>query len=694
MRKGIVALMLICMSLVACGGGGGGGTGGNPPPPAMTTSFTLSANSASFSGIQNSAAPAPQSFTINVTGDTTVAITASMSGGASQPGWLTFTVTGSGATRTLTIAVNTASMATGQSTAGLVISATDSSGTLVHQESFSVALTVTLAVTPATMGTNPASLAFAGPNAGPVSLPLQINVAVSSSSNDTATTTYPFTAVVSTDTGQWLTVDQPTGTFQLGTGATLNVGVNVAGISSGTHSGEVTVTAIVDGVPVSASVPVTLTVKENRLVVTAMGVGFSQVGSTSVLTRTVQVLSNIGRTDIPWTATSDSPWLTVTQTGMTGGNLVLTADPTGAPQNVPQYANVTIASSDSSVLNQQTVRVGLYVSSTPAASAAVTTAATNLSASPVDPVVAISTGSTGVDLYNVYTGVKLTTLANVAATAGQVAFSEDGQTLFVLDTTNLKVNQINLQTSAILASYTASSPPISAPTPRGNAFVLLHPDGYPTLFTAGGRTYDLASGTQFSTPVIGGQYAESFAVSPDQSLIAPQYGDVSRIIRLVNAAVVQNDVLTLPIGTVENSDNGQACFSTSGDRIYTASGASGSASGTPYVFNATSIATGQVIQILPGAAYPDAIQCVWNGLVVGGLDDYYDPTDIYVYNGSTGAALGQLSSNGAVVPLAARSLLSRGLAVSADGTIVVSAFAVNGQLSSSVATGVYFQTLP
>jgi hypothetical protein len=158
---------------------------------------------------------------------------------------------------------------------------------------------------------------------------------------------------------------------------------------------------------------------------------------------------------------------------------------------------------------------------------------------------------------------------------------------------------------------------------------------------------------------------------------------VVRIVRTADAVVIQRGVATPPINTVENRGNGQSCFSITGDRIYTASGA-------PYDFPATSIATSQVIQTLPGNAYPDAIQCVWNGIVVGGIDGYYDPTDIFVYYGPTGVALGQLSSNGSST--AYRDLLSRGLAVSADGTILISAW-TNGP-GSTAASGVYFQTLP
>jgi len=126
----------------------------------------------------------------------------------------------------------------------------------------------------------------------------------------------------------------------------------------------------------------------------------------------------------------------------------------------------------------------------------------------------------------------------VGAAVGQVSFSEDGRTLYVFDTTNLRVNQINLQTSAVLASYDASKTSTDPFAPGGESFALLHPDGYPTLVTPGGRTYDLASGTQYATVMAGYDYVTTIAVSVDQSLIAPQFGEVARIIRTHDTAIM------------------------------------------------------------------------------------------------------------------------------------------------------------
>jgi hypothetical protein len=302
--------------------------------------------------------------------------------------------------------------------------------------------------------------------------------------------------------------------------------------------------------------------------------------------------------------------------------------------------------------------------------------------------VAVGTGGTDVLIHNVYTGAPVRTLTGVAGATGPMVFSEDGRTLFVYDSTNLAVKQVDSGAGAQIATYPAPAPVMFGS--GGDAIAVMHPNGYPMLVTPVGLYYDLTTGEKFTdnsnTSTDWLSLAFSFATTPDQSLLAAQDGSTIGVTRSAlngDVFVTQKNIIQLPVNTVENSSNGQSCFSTTGDRLYTASGA-------PYDFPATSVATSQVIQVLPGTSYPDAIQCVWNGLVIGGVDGYYSDTDIFVYFGLSGVSLGQLSSNGLLTGY--RDLLSRGLAVSADGTMLVSAWATSPGNSSG--SGVYFQPLP
>jgi hypothetical protein len=211
----------------------------------------------------------------------------------------------------------------------------------------------------------------------------------------------------------------------------------------------------------------------------------------------------------------------------------------------------------------------------------------------------------------------------------------------------------------------------------------------PTLITPSARVYDVTSGAELAASALATLQFNSFTTvvgltsSPDQSLLATQDGVTARLVR---SALAGGSLVIQPNPVIVSTTQGrpgESCFSASGDRIYTASGA-------PYDFPATSVATSQVIQTLAGTNYPDSMQCVWNGLVIGGVDGYYAPDDIFIYAGPTGVSLGQVSSNGSTT--AARDLLNRGMAVSADGTRLMSAWGSSPGNTSSV--GVYFQTLP
>jgi hypothetical protein len=429
--------------------------------------------------------------------------------------------------------------------------------------------------------------------------------------------------------------------------------------------------------------PVTFNMEANRLVVTASGVGLSSIAGNAVLSRTVQVLSAVGRTDVPWSASSDSAWLSVTASGTTGSNLVLTANISGIALDATQFANVTITSSDATVENSQTIRVGLLVSNTAPTADTAVILANAVAASPVEQIVAVGTAGTDVGIYDVNSGTLLRTLTGVAAASGALMFSEDGRTLFVFDTTNTRVTAVDASTGALGTVYDAS--PQALYGSAGSGLAVMHPNGYAMLFTPNGHAFDLASGAAepVSADLFGVTMSEAYTIKPDQTLLANIIGYGSRIQRSAlngGTLVISRNVLTP--STAEGAD-GQSCFSANGDRIYTASG-------YPYDFPATSVATGQVIQTLPGTNYPNSMQCSWNGIVIGGVNGYYSADDIFVYYGPTGVSLGNLSSNGSSG--AYRSLTPRAMAVSADGTRLISAFTSDpGNLAGN---GVYFQSLP
>jgi Viral BACON domain len=483
---------------------------------------------------------------------------------------------------------------------------------------------------------------------------------------------YPYTITVTTDDGaQWLSVNPSSGSVG-SNGSSASLTVNSSLVRGGNYTGHVHVATTVNGIPLSQDRMVTFNLEANRIVVTASGVGLSNLPGRSVLSRTVQVLSAVGLNTTPWTASSDSSWLSVTPSGVTGGDLVLTASPSGLPLNTTQFANVTIKSSDPAVENQQSIRVGFFGSNTAPVAGSIAIAANRLATSPVEPLVAIGANGPNIAIYNVYTQSLVRTLSSVVATSDGLTYSEDGKSLFIFDTTNYQVVQVDALSGAKLNTYAS---PVQSFGPAPSAVAVLHPNGWPILFTPAGLAYDLTTGTQIPTLSLVGYAGPALAVSADQSMLADQIGLAARVVR---SALGGGTLVVTPAVTSSPAQgaDGEACFSASGDRIYTASG-------YPYNFYATSVATNQLIQTLPGTAYPNSMQCAWNGVVIGGTNAYYDTDDIFIYYGPTGVSLQTVSSSG---PTGNRDLAPHGMAVSADATVLISTF--------SPPAGVYFQPLP
>ncbi len=539
---------------------------------------------------------------------------------------------------------------------------------------------VSITIAPAGFSVTEQSALFGGENgrAALVGVPIHFSLA-------TGQGTHPFVATVSTDSGgDWLTLDTTSGTVGA-SGAMVTLNASRDGLLGGTYTGELTVTTDVYGIQFSETLPVTFNVEARRLVVSAAGVGLSRVAARDVLTRTVKVFSTLGDATTPWNAVSDSPWLSVTASGSTGGELTLTANPGVLAMETTHFANVAVSSSDPSVENTETIRVGLHLTANASVLTNVAEDASHLAASPVEPLVALSAGT--VKLFNVYTGTLVREITTAGAVPAALTWSADGRELYVFDSTNRVVNAVDPDSGALLRTY--DSQPISQLGSLGHAVAVLRPNGHPILVTPSARTYDLTTHTQYSpiysasnTP-IAARVAMSLASSPDQSLLIPHYGSPTRItITALNGGGLVSESSVVTVGTAQGRD-GEACMSAAGDRIYTASGA-------PYEFPATSVETGEVIQILPGTNYPNSMQCVWNGLVIGGVSGYYADQDIFIYNGPTGVARGTRSSDG-VNTGAYRYLLERGLAVSADGTRLVSLW--SGP-SYGTTEGAYFHELP
>lgn len=496
---------------------------------------------------------------------------------------------------------------------------------------------------------------------------------------NTSTSTYPFTVELTTDDGgHWLKANATTGSVGA-SGASVQISADAAGLVGGTYTGELKVTATVRGVAVSELLPVTFNLEASRLVVDAAGVAFSSLPlpARSVLSRNVKVLSSLQRTNVPWQASSDQAWLTVTASGMTGGTLALSANPAGLAVNTTHFATVTVSSSDTAVENVETIRVGLHVTNVAPTNFSMSRAAAYIATSAVEPIVFVTDYGPDVAGYNIYTGTKVRDFPGVVAAAGKLVLSDDGRRLFVYDTTNLRVVELDATTGGFVRSYNSSA--LYGTTPN-SGLAYFRPDGYPTLITPSSRMYDVNGAAiyvsqDFTVPL----YSLALDVSADNRYVVSHSGSVYGMKRTaLNGGGLTSKYL-FSTSTAQGRD-GEACISQDNSIIYTASG-------YPYDFPGTSFATGQVVQRLPGSNYPSSILCLWNGVVIGGIDGYYNATDIWVYNGVTGVELLQTSSSDQGTY---RSLHDRGLAASGDATRLISISGAYGAATSEVR----FQSIP
>lgn len=278
---------------------------------------------------------------------------------------------------------------------------------------------------------------------------------------DTGTNAYPWTATVTTDNGRdWLSLATRSGSVSAAP-STVTASVNTAGIQEGVYKARITLTATVAGHTLRREVPVTLNVSAHKVLVPDNGVALVSTPSVSKLTSTVTVQDSFGLTTTPWTASSDSAWLSVTPSGKTGGPLTLTADPSGLAPDTLYTATVTLASSDTSVTNQERLRVGLWVGTSAAEVERPWYSSsryydTYVQADPIRPYVYLTDDSARIDVYNLYTGAHVTTLSIAGAWLRDMAVSHDGSTLYVADVRNGQTHLVDLETLSVGPAFTGA----------------------------------------------------------------------------------------------------------------------------------------------------------------------------------------------------------------------------------------------
>lgn len=341
--------------------------------------------------------------------------------------------------------------------------------------------------------------------------------------------------------------------------------------------------------------------------VSSLGVAFSRFPGRSVLTRTLAVHSAHGPPEVAWTAEADQAWLSVTASGMTGGSLVLTADPTGLAPDQPYTATVRVRSSDPVIRNEQDVRVGLWIGSADPQPVTLNISVFNLVADPVLPRLYTNTRGTDITAYDVYTGAVTRMFTAVVTRAGTMAISSDGGMLFVNDTATRQVVALDTTTGSELRRY-----PWASIMSSGLGYA--RPNAHPVLLIGNSKVFDVDTAMFHGSQVTAGFSEDaSFAVdADDQFVYAQDHGAEPSNLRqyAIDYDLRRADPL---VATQRHSLNtgvfGQTlCVAADGSRVYAANGSPS----TP-AFSAAALVQ---IQQLPGGGSEAA--CGWNGLFFGG----------------------------------------------------------------------------
>jgi hypothetical protein len=600
-------------------------------------SFTVSQSALSFSGVNGANIPA-QGLNISVSNGDDISWSA-----ASGVGWLILDKTsGTNTPDSILVSVDPSIGSLSSGTYNSTITVTGSSAGYAMNK----VINVTLTLAAPTLSITQSSITLGGSDGRDTATqPLEFSI-------NTGANTYLWTATLDSGTDNWLIADSVSGNLSA-TPTTINLDANRSSIVGGTYSGTATISVTVNGDIVSGNVPVTLNLKAHKLFISDNGVALSSMPTVSKLSHTVQVTSNLGRTT-SWSASSNQTWLTATASGTTTGDLTLTADPTGLTTDTLNLATVTVSSSDTTIENTETVRVGFWVGSTdPNASDTIATTFTEVEADPVRPYIYVHAGGTDISVYNVYTAAPVTTVSSVGSTLSDMTISNDGSMLYVIDSTNTSIVPVNLDTYVIGSAWSLAAAPSY---PR---LAYSRPDTVGVVLASDGRIYQASDGSRLTPTFSAGNIAAN--ANSDVFFIQALGSSGHSLYRYSIAYTEVGGGQLLVSQTHSRSESGFAAdiaVNADGTRVYTASW-------SPYNFPVYDGSDLTSITTLVGAAYPAAVEVDLNGLLFAASRVHYGAVstapDVWIYDTTyTEKANYYLSGY-------AKYLLDRQLVVSGDG---------------------------
>jgi hypothetical protein len=455
----------------------------------------------------------------------------------------------------------------------------------------------------------------------------------------------------------WATVNTTGGTLNAA-GTTLTFKPKPANAAVGVTSTLLNATAAVNGDSVPAPVLLSLNKDTHKLLPTDVAVAFVSMPGWSRLTRVITVNDNYGSFN-GMSATSDQSWLVV---GVSAERLILTADPSQMLTDTLNTATITISSTDPDAVAPEVIRVALWKgSATPAALSTATLPYTNVTADPLRPYVYMHNGGAVIDVYNVYTGAKETSITGFSAHLGDMAVTPKGDTLYVVDVDNARVTTVNLATRAISKQL-----PLAAPGTKATRLKVIRPNGVEMLALSDGQLFLTAGFTRLAALPLttGGAIAASAdgkrLVQQSEATATIQHTSASIDYAALNGGTLFAAKLA-PSSHASPGTQGQDLWvSDDGARVY-------SAAGTPKSCVVMASSDLGIMGYLPiGDATPNNIEIGFDGRIYCGGAAKASSNDIYMFD-STGTSILQqfkLSSTG-------KQLLPRQMVLSGDGWMLV-----------------------
>ncbi|MYM25579.1 quinoprotein amine dehydrogenase [Duganella sp. FT135W] len=601
-------------------------------PPGLV----LGSNSITINAINGAAIP-PQIVSLDTDNKISAGWTAS-----SDTAWLSVSPTSGAtpATTVLTVDPTIGTLASGSYTGNITITP---AGLTTRK------LPVTLNLSKATLATSPSTITLGGTYGRDFTIGQTLALSL-----NTGTLSWPWSLGT---VPSWATVTATAGTINAA-GTSIAVKAKPANASTGTSSALLSATAAVNGDAVMTSVLLALNKDQHKLLPAETAVAFVSTPGWSRLTRTISVADNYDSFG-GMSASSDQSWLVV---GVSADKLVLTADPSQLLSDTLSTATITITATDPDATAPEVIRVALWKGA--AAPSAASTAAlryTNVTTDPARPYAYLHNGGAVIDVYNVYTGLKESSITGFSAHLGDMAVTPNGDTLYVVDIDNARLTAVKLSTRTISQQL-----PLASPGTKATRLKLIRPNGVEMLLLSDGQLFLTSSLARIGTLPLSTGGALS-ASSNGKRIVQQDEGNttVTHTSATVDYAAMGGGTLfaakLAPAShTSPGTQGADVWLSADGTRVYSAAASPKSC----VIMNGADLAILGYMVI--GDAAPNNIEVALDGRIFCGGAARAGSSDIYMYD-STGAKVLQqykLSTTG-------KQLLPRQMAVSGDGWVVV-----------------------